>query len=409
MAEPAEPTHERWRRRYYLVWTLVGALLLIAAAGWAFGKVFSAFVPFLLALVVIYLFRRPVAALEGRGLSRTAAVSICLVVFLGVIGLIIGFVMPSLVTQVQQFVIAFPDYYDELNSLFVDLQARYDALVAPPWLEEAVVNIQATLTEQSATWSQALATRVFSVGGSAVTLLGYTVLALVVAFWVLKDLPIIAREGERLVVPHRRAEMRVILAKISDTLGGYLRGQLLLAVATGLIIGVALWVLGVPYSMVIGLIGAVLNIIPWIGPAITAVVAGVAGATVEPWFILWSVLVVIGAQQLTEWFVQPRVMSGQVDLHPLLVIFSILAGGTLFGFPGIVLAIPVAAIGKALFVYYFEKYTDSVLSTADGALFRTRRTSEGHSARREQAPSGDPGCTADVPADTERRPEEGDS
>ncbi|MHB1452287.1 MAG: AI-2E family transporter, partial [Coriobacteriia bacterium] len=74
----------------------------------------------------------------------------------------------------------------------------------------------------------------------------------------------------------------------------------------------------------------------------------------------------------TEYFVQPRVMSENVDLHPLLVIFSLLAGSALFGLPGLLLGIPVAAIGKGLFVNYFEKYTDSKLTTEGGALFRSR-------------------------------------
>jgi len=168
-------------------------------------------------------------------------------------------------------------------------------------------------------------------------------------------------------------------------------------------------VLGTPYSMMIALIGGVLNTMPWTGPAITAVIPGVSGATVEPWFVLWSALVVIGAQQLREWFVRPRVMSGQVDLHPVLMVFSILVGGALSGFRGVVLATSVAAIGKALFVYYLEKHTDSVVGTADGALSRMQHTPEGPSGRREQAPSGGPGGAADVSADTERRPEEGDS
>ena len=155
-------------------------------------------------------------------------------------------------------------------------------------------------------------------------------------------------------------------------LGGYLRGQLIVSSATAVLVTIGLSIVGVPYSLVIGLLAGVFNIIPWIGPALTALDRRHRRRLREPGLAhRGRVVVCLGAQQITEIFVQPRVMSEQVDLHPLLVIFSLLAGGTLFGFSGLVLAIPVAAIGKGLFVYYFEKYTDSKLSTEDGAFFRT--------------------------------------
>jgi len=196
------------------------------------------------------------------------------------------------------------------------------------------------------------------------------VMSLVVAFWVLKDLPTINREALLLAGPAREEEARVIMQKVSRILNGYVKGQGVLSLSTGIIVTIGLTLLGVPYSLVIGLLAALLNIIPWIGPALTAIIAGIAAAFVSPWHILFAVAVCVGAQQITEIFVQPRVMSDQVDLHPVLVIFSLLVGSTVFGFTGLVLAIPVAAVAKGLFVYYFEKYTDSKLSSEEGALFR---------------------------------------
>ena len=201
--------------------------------------------------------------------------------------------------------------------------------------------------------------------------------------------------------PKRRDEAAVVMRKVSRILSGYLKGQLILSLATGIIVTIGLTLFGVPYSLVIGLLAGVLNVIPWIGPAITAVIAGVAASFVGPWYILAGVGTSIAAQQLTEIFVQPRVMSEQVDLHPLLVIFSLLIGGTLFGFTGVLLAIPVAAVTKGLFVYYFEKYTDSRLTSEGGALFKTTV---------DPGPAGPGSGMAEqcvtVDTDTEREPKE---
>ena len=89
----------------------------------------------------------------------------------------------------------------------------------------------------------------------------------------------------------------------------------------------------------------------------------------SPLTAVLAIAVVIGAQQLTDLFVTPRVMSEQVDLHPVLVIFSLLVGGTLFGFWGMTFAIPVAATVKGLFVYYYERKTNRSLASEDGAFF----------------------------------------
>ncbi|MBN1193605.1 MAG: AI-2E family transporter [Coriobacteriia bacterium] len=376
MSADKSRSHNRWTRALTITWSLVGIGLLVAAGGWLLGKVSSALVPFLLAIVIVYLFRTPVAILERRGMKRGLAVGLCYLVGFVVLGLVLGFLVPALVEQVREFILAFPGYYRQASALLLDLQGRYEALVIPPWAEDAMSNLQDTVTRQSAEWSSILAREIFSAGGSAISLLGTSVLALVVGFWVLKDLPVINSEMLLLAGPERREEVTVVTGKVSKVLGGYLRGQLILSSATAILVTTGLALFGVPYSLVIGLLAGVFNVIPWIGPALTAIIAGIAAAFVSPWHILAGVGVCLASQQVTEIFVQPRVMSEQVDLHPLLVIFSLLVGGTLFGFGGLVLAIPVAAVAKGLFVYYFEKSTDSKLTSEDGALFRSHAEEE---------------------------------
>lgn len=372
MADTQHASLQRWTRVAVTAWALVGIGILLVAFGWLLGRVSGALVPFGLATVLVYLLRGPVAALERRGWKRGPAVGLCYLVGLLAVGGVLAFVIPPLVDQVRQFVVAFPTYYERASMMLLDFQNRYQALVVPVWLEDALLNLQDTLTRQSAEWSAVLAKEIFSAGGTAIELLANSVLALVVGFWILKDLPTINREALLLAGPKRQDEARIVLGKVSRVLSGYLRGQLVLSAATAIIVTIGLTVFGVPYSLVIGLLAGVFNVIPWVGPALTAVIAGIAAAFVSPWLILAGVGTSVAAQQITEIFVQPRVMSEQVDLHPLLVIFSLLAGATLFGFVGILLAIPVAAVAKGLFVYYFEKYTDSTLATEQGALFRAR-------------------------------------
>jgi predicted PurR-regulated permease PerM len=376
---------DRWMRALVVSWALVGIGVLLVAVGWLIGKVWTALVPFGLALVLVYLLRGLVDVLERRGMKRGLAVGVCYLVGVGLLSGIFAFIIPPLVEQVRQFVEAFPGYYEQASELLLDLQGRYEALVMPPWFEEALVNLQDTLVRQSTEWSRLLAQEIFSIGGAAMQLLATSVLSLVVGFWILKDLPTIKQEMLALAGPGRRDEAVIVIGKVSRVLSGYLRGQLVLSLSTGIIVAIGLTIFGVPYSLVIGLLAAILNVIPWVGPALTAVIAAIAAAFVNPWLAFAGIGVSVGAQQITEIFVQPRVMSSQVDLHPLLVIFSLLSGAALFGFVGLLLAIPVAAIAKGLFVYYFEKHTDAKLTSEEGALFRSRRAADAVECEQETA------------------------
>jgi predicted PurR-regulated permease PerM len=158
--------------------------------------------------------------------------------------------------------------------------------------------------------------------------------------------------------------------------GGYLKGQTVASLVTGTLAGVGLAIIGAPYGLVLAMITFIFNYVPYVGPLLSGLLAGAAGAFVSPLIAVLAIAVVIGAQQLTDLFVTPRVMSEQVDLHPVLVIFSLLVGGTLFGFWGLIFAIPVAATVNGLFVYYYERKTNRPLASEDGALFKSAQCDE---------------------------------
>ncbi|MDY0340716.1 MAG: AI-2E family transporter [Coriobacteriia bacterium] len=394
---------DRWSRIFTVVWSLVGIGVLLVAFGWILGKITSALVPLVLAIILVFVFRGPVASLERRGVKRGLAVGICYLVSFVVVGIALGFLIPALVEQVREFVVAFPGYYERATQMVLDLQGRYEALIVPLWLEDAIANLQDTITRQSAEWSSLLAKEIFSVGGSALSALITTVISLVAGFWILKDLPTLSKEVLLLAGPKGRDEVAIVTSTVSRVLGGYLRGMFTISLITGVLVASGLAIIGVPYSLVIGLLALILNFIPWIGPTLTAVIAGIAAAFVSPLHILGAAAICLGAQQITEYFIQPRVMSENVDLHPLLVIFSLLIGGALFGFGGLLLGIPVAAIGKGLFVYYFEKYTDSKLASEGGALFRSRFDDDDDEDTTDGAGQSDV-CATDAASDTTDTP-----
>jgi predicted PurR-regulated permease PerM len=152
-------------------------------------------------------------------------------------------------------------------------------------------------------------------------------------------------------------------------------------------VAVGLSVLQVPGAIVIAVFAGLVNVVPYLGPGLAMALAGLAGLFVSPWLGLWAVVVVIVATQLDSLVLNPRIMSGQVDLHPVLVVFSLLTGATLFGVAGMILAIPVAAIAKAVFMYFYELRTGTDLATEGGALFKEAKGDEPAEEERDSSTS----------------------
>jgi predicted PurR-regulated permease PerM len=371
-----EARAERWRRAGVRVWTIIGALVLAGVAMWVLGMISRALVPFLLALVILFLLRGVVGWLEGRRVPRIASVAFAYV-FAGVVVTLAGvFIVPPVAAQFGAFFSEFPKAYAAANRFWLNLLAGYQALHLPGWVDRFALTMQDGLSARLGEWSSALAGGVFTVGSQTAGFVLDFVLALVIAFYLLVDYPKIRAEILSLFKPAHREEAEHVLGQVTTTLTGFLRGQVLVALSVGLLAAVALWALGVPYAFVIGIITGLLDVIPYLGPLVGMVIAAISAAFVSPWLALWAVVAIFAVQQAEGLFIAPRIMSGQVDLHPVLVIFSLLVGATLFGVVGMLLSIPVAAVGKGLFVYYYEKHTSETLAAEDGALFRDAKAEE---------------------------------
>jgi predicted PurR-regulated permease PerM len=368
---------ERWTRVAVEVWAAIGILVLLAAASWLLGRLSSALIPFGIALIIVVLLRGPVDLLSSRRIPRGIAVALCYLGGLLVAALVFVFVVPVFAAQISAFAKALPDYLDKGYRLWTDVTAPKGTPVVPGWVTTIVLNVKDSTVKSIGAWSGDGLSIAFAAGSQAVTLFIDVVLATIISFYTLLDLDKISEEAMRLVPQRFREEVTHGLSTVSRVLGGWMRGALLDSIVVGTLISVGLAVVGVPYPVAIGMIGGLLNIVPYLGPVIAAVLAGLSGlVSGVPLMALWAVLVVFAVQQFDSLWLNPRIMSQNVDLHPVLVVFSLLTGATLFGVPGMLLAVPIAAIVKGLFVYYFERQTQQSLCTEDGALFKSRSSDE---------------------------------
>ncbi|HET6498862.1 MAG TPA: AI-2E family transporter, partial [Coriobacteriia bacterium] len=215
-----EERMEGWRRLAMTSWALVGVLVLLAGGLWVLGRIASALVPFVIAIVVVLLLRRPVGALEARGLSRSVAVVVCYVVSLAVLTVFALFIVPPVVEQFAEFASYFPRYYDAAVRLWERIQLEYVTIELPPWVTEAAENARASIIGLIAATSRNLAEVALAVGGQILTFLLNLFLAFALAFFVLRDLPTLKSEVLSLPGPARREEAFKLVGEVTRVLEG---------------------------------------------------------------------------------------------------------------------------------------------------------------------------------------------
>ena len=365
-----EARYARLRTTAVTVWGAIGVLILLAVVFWGLGKISAALVPFVIAFVIAFLLNWPVSALVARGMKRGVAVLVCLLVGMLVLGAAITLLAPPVSRQVYSFAQSAPAALTALERGATQVQSRFTDLVIPSWTNGILQSATAQVSQIAVSVGNDLATVVVSAGGGVATGFFDIFIALVIAYWALKDLPKLREEILLIAGPKFEGDAELLISTVTKVVGGYLKGQTIASFVTGSLVAIGLTIFHVPYALVIGIIAFVLNYIPYVGPFITGLIAGIVGFFVGPWTAVAAIAVVVIAQNFTDTVVTPRVMSDQVDLHPILVILSLLIGATLFGIPGMLFAIPVAATGKGLFVYYYERRTQRQLGSEDGALFR---------------------------------------
>ena len=345
--------------------------LALCAIGWLVWRLGAVLTPFVFAALLAWMGDPLVDRLEAAGRSRNVAVLMVFTLMLLFLALALVILVPMIAGQIRTLGEALPGYRDWL------LQT------ALPWLEARTgVDIDAWMyparildffREHSERAGGIATTALGVVSRSGAAMLAWAVnivLIPVITFFFLRDWD---RMVERVasVVPRDHVETVARLAReSSDVLGGFLRGQFLVMVILGVMYGLGLWLVGLELGLLIGIIAGLFTFIPYIGPA-TGIVLGVIAALIEygDWQHLLGVAVVFGIGQLVEsYWLTPKLVGDRIGLHPVAVIFAVMAGGVLFGFVGMLIALPAAAVVNVLLRFAHERYTASRLYAGHSAV-----------------------------------------
>jgi predicted PurR-regulated permease PerM len=350
--EPSPDRTGRGIRRVGLIsWSLLGTLLLLAAIGWVLVR-FRVLLPaVVLAVVIVYVLNPVVTYLQDRGLVRWMGSCLSYLVVGGLLTLLGFLAIPSLVDQGRDLADDFPAIYDDLAVQAEDLADRFGFTVDLPDYEQLRENIEESGGDFIGEQFGRITDITLSVLESVLMLL----IGAVVAFYVLLDLPKVRAKTIDLIPDHRRAEIRHVSKRLGTALGGFLRGQVLVAVILGVMMSVSFWAIDLPFWLLIGMIAGFLNIIPLVGPWVGGILGVLmALATRDVTTAVWAGVIAVVVQQIDNHFISPTVLRATVRIHPAMIILGLIGGAAIGGFWGILLAVPVMAMIKILAGHFWR-------------------------------------------------------
>lgn len=307
--------------------------------------------PFLMALFIAYISNPAVSRLERVGVARWVSMLIGTLVIMLIIGIVSLLFLPALKDQVSSYLDGVPGYVEQLRK----------------WAEPFIAKIQSLIADVSDTEKKdsesvaALAKEAMPVGADAgektvdlvkasTAILINTVTNLflipVISFYLIRDWNSIVANLKRVLPASRRDYVLKLTAEVDEVLKSFLSGQVLVMISLGTMYFIGLLLIGLQFSLLIGVIAGILSFVPFLGTAVGLLMASmVMIAQADSVLELWKVVAVFSVGQFIEGnFLTPKLVGEKINLHPVVVIFAVLAGGQLFGFMGILLGLPVAAV-----------------------------------------------------------------
>jgi predicted PurR-regulated permease PerM len=343
-------------QRQIMFW--LGAFLVFVAFLVIFSNVL---LPFVAGMAVAYGLDPIADWLERRGLSRLAASLVILVGFVILLVLLVVLFVPLLANQLAGFIEKIPTYAQQLQALVEAMLATRVGQMLQIDADQLKSSMGAIMSE-AAGWLSTLLKSIWSGGSALVDIAALFVVTPVVAFYMLIDWDRMVARIDSWVPRDHVETVRDIARDIDHAIAGFVRGQGLVCVLLGGIYAIGLMLVGVNFGLLIGIGAGILSFIPYVGTTVGFVV-GVGVAIVQFWpewqWIGATVLVFAVGQFIEGNILQPRLVGGAVGLHPVWLMFALFAFGALFGFVGLLIAVPAAAAVGVLMRFVLARYLTS--------------------------------------------------
>lgn len=319
------------------------------------AQLLPALSPFFFAILLAYLLNPLVEAVHRRRIPRTISILIIYGAFLFSLIMLGVYVIPIIVAEIEGLIKRLPELTVQVEQLFLNWQEQFSKINLPEdvnlQLQRYLGVVQSyllTVLQGTVDFIFGFVSRIFSI-----------VLTPILAFYMLKDKDIILRELKRLIPRKYQTRAVSLVTEINQTLGNWLRGQITVGFIVGFLTFIGLEIVGMDFSLVLGIVTGVTNIIPYFGPFIGAAPAILLALLRSPGLAIRVILVQLAAQQIESNFITPQILGRELGLHPLVIIFALLLGAQFGGVWGLLFAVPVAAVAKVVIAYFLRRKIDS--------------------------------------------------
>lgn len=338
---------DRLKRIALIIWALVGA----AALGWVFLIVAEAirviWLPIAFAAGIVFLLDPLVKMFERLRMPRLVGAILSLLIMTAVIVAVGALVWPAIREQGIELIQQLPDLYVNVVEWARDVAANVFGINIDEFLSQQA--IEEWLRDPAN--QETIQNLLFGFGaGAGMVLRGVAetiaviALAPVLAIYILMDLHRFQGQALELTPPNHRPEVAYVGGEVGTAMGSFVRGQLLVAFVVGVASSFGMWVIGLPFWLLIGIIAGFLNLIPFLGPVVGGALAAlVALLNGDVWMAVWAVVIMVVIQQIDNHLITPVVQRARVNLSPLSIVLALIIGGTLAGLLGVLVAIPVTA------------------------------------------------------------------
>lgn len=361
------------RITFFNIWIVIGVIIIASVALNLIGSLSSVLLFLSVGCLSAFVASPIVNWLERHRVPRGAGALIGLIVVMVGLILLFALVIPMVTGQLIDLLRDAPSKFSALGAWVVRMESKYAVVehlndivqldsiftVAQDIVNQALSGLLAAVRDGIVPMVNNIASTVF------IVFLGF-----VLAFWLACDYPRINEEICRVLLEGKADDYRLMVAVVSRSVGGYLRSTVINSVIQGFLAFVGFTIVGHPYAGAMGVLSGVLNIIPVVGPSISAALASLIALVYSPIMALWTMVMAMLSQNITDNVIAPKINQSTMQVHPVLSLTALVVGSTFGGAAGMIVALPLVAVIKSLFIFYFETRTGEQIVSYEGALFR---------------------------------------
>jgi predicted PurR-regulated permease PerM len=334
----------------------IGFILLLLIAIYVFLKIRFVWLPIFRVVVIImlpfaiggfitYLLHPIVEKLHQKGMHRGLAIFLIYILFFGGIGLGLYKGVPAMIDQIKDLSDSAPVLAEQYRGWITKLETN-----TREWPD----GLQTKIDDGIDAFEEKLDSLLTVIVNLLMKLLNSALILMIVpfiAFYMLKDFPLIKRTFWYITPKEWRKKGTLFLKDVDESLGSYIRGQLLVCIIIGSVSALLFWLFHLKYPLILGLIVGITNVIPYFGPIIGAVPAVIIAATSSVKLVVITLVIVFGLQFLEGNILSPLIVGKSLHMHPLIIMIALTAGGEVGGILGLILAVPVLVVIKVAIVH----------------------------------------------------------